>query len=127
MLYSGVMKGEMRPDIIFPALTLFSLIRFPILFYLRWFGYVRWMLLLVWIGLQKYFLLSESKPTTTAIKLEELNEEDNGEDVKTKEMYKKKEGTLLRKSRKARRFDGAANNSNKDAEKKMTPLSPQGC
>ena len=73
--------------------------------------------------LQKYFLLSESKPTTTTIKLEELNEEDNGEDVKTKEMYKKK-GDVVAKIKKGASFRWS-NNSNKDAEKK-DDASPQG-
>ena len=85
MLYSGVMKGEMRPDIIFPALTLFSLIRFPILFYPRCLALSADAIVSL-DRLQKYFLFSESKPTTTTIKLEELNEEDNCGVVTTKEM-----------------------------------------
>ena len=123
MLYSGVMKGEMRPDIIFPALTLFSLIRFPILFYPRCLVLSADAIVSL-DRLQKYFLLSESKPTTTTIKLEELNEEDNGEDVKTKEMYKKK-GDVVAKIKKGASFRWSRNNSNKDAEKK-DDASPQG-
>ena len=71
-LYAGVMNGEMRPDIIFPALTLFSLIRFPVMFYPRCLALSADAIVSL-DRLQKYFLLSESKPTTTMIKLEELN------------------------------------------------------
>ena len=123
MLYSGVMKGEMRPDIIFPALTLFSLIRFPILFYPRCLAMSADAIVSL-DRLQKYFLLSESKPTTTTIQLEDLNE-DKTATTTTTEMKTKKKGDVVAKIKKGASFRWSRNNNNKDAEKK-NDASPQG-
>jgi len=62
-LYAGVMKREMTADIIFPALTLFSLLRFPVMFYPRCLALCADAIVSL-DRLQKYFMLPEASAVT---------------------------------------------------------------
>ena len=65
-LYSGVMKKEMTPDVIFPSLSLFSLLRFPVMFYPKCLAMVADALVAL-RRLEKYFSLPEALATTVAL------------------------------------------------------------
>ena len=126
-LYAGVMNGEMRPDIIFPALTLFSLIRFPVMFYPRCLALSADAIVSL-DRLQKYFLLSESKPTTTMIKLEDLNE-GNGVNASTTTPPEKKRGDLVAKIKKGVSFRWSKSSKNSNSSETVEiedDASPQG-
>jgi ABC-type multidrug transport system fused ATPase/permease subunit len=68
-LYSGAMGREMTPSVIFPSLSLFSLLRFPVMFYPRCLAMVADALVAL-RRLQKYFLLPEALATTTSLPAE---------------------------------------------------------
>ena len=68
-LYSGAMGGEMTPSVIFPSLSLFSLMRFPVMFYPRCLAMVADALVAL-RRLQKYFLLPEALATTVSLPAE---------------------------------------------------------
>jgi len=69
-LYAGAMNRPMDADIIFPALTLFSLLRFPVIFYPRAIALVADAFVSL-RRLQKYFALSEAAATTKTIEFEQ--------------------------------------------------------
>ena len=62
-IYAGIMKKPMVPEVIFPALTLFSLLRFPVMFYPRCLSLCADAIVAL-RRLQKYFLLPEAAATT---------------------------------------------------------------
>ena len=62
-LYAGVMGREMTADVIFPALTLFSLLRFPVMFYPRCLALCADAIVSL-DRLQKYFMLPEASAVT---------------------------------------------------------------
>ena len=68
-LYSGAMGREMTPSVIFPSLSLFSLLRFPVMFYPRCLAMVADALVAL-RRLQKYFLLPEALATTVSLPAE---------------------------------------------------------
>jgi len=68
-LYAGAMNRPMDADVIFPALTLFSLLRFPVMFYPRAIALVADAFVSL-RRLQKYFTLSEAAATTKKIEFE---------------------------------------------------------
>ena len=65
-LYSGVMKRPMTPSVIFPSLSLFSLLRFPVMFYPRCLSLCADAFVAL-RRLQKYFLMEESRATTVTL------------------------------------------------------------
>lgn len=65
-LYSGAMGREMTPSVIFPSLSLFSLLRFPVMFYPRCLAMVADALVAL-RRLQKYFLLPEALAATVSL------------------------------------------------------------
>jgi ABC-type multidrug transport system fused ATPase/permease subunit len=62
-IYAGVMRKEMLPSVIFPSLTLFSLLRFPVMFYPRCLSLCADAIVAL-RRLQTYFLLPEALATT---------------------------------------------------------------
>ena len=62
-IYAGIMRKPMVPEVIFPALTLFSLLRFPVMFYPRCLSLCADAIVAL-RRLQKYFLLPEAAATT---------------------------------------------------------------
>jgi ABC-type multidrug transport system fused ATPase/permease subunit len=65
-LYSGAMGKEMTPSVIFPSLSLFSLLRFPVMFFPRCLAMVADALVAL-RRLQKYFLLPEALAATVPL------------------------------------------------------------
>ena len=92
-IYAGIMKKPMVPEVIFPALTLFSLLRFPVMFYPRCLSLCADAIVAL-RRLQKYFLLPEAAATTMEL----------GSDVD----YKKGQGPATR--------NGASNGAGHDDE-----------
>ena len=62
-IYSGIMRKPMTPDVIFPSITLFNLLRFPVMFYPRCLSLCADAIVAL-RRLQKYFLLPEARATT---------------------------------------------------------------
>ena len=61
-IYSGIMRKPMTPDVIFPSITLFNLLRFPVMFYPRCLSLCADAIVAL-RRLQKYFLLPEAHAT----------------------------------------------------------------
>ena len=78
-LYSGAMNKEMTPDVIYPSFSLFSLLRFPVMFYPRCLAMVADALVAL-RRLQKYFLLPEALATTVALPAVVEGDEEAGVD-----------------------------------------------
>ena len=74
-LYAGVMNRPMTADVIFPALTLFSLLRFPVMFYPRCLALCADAFVSL-DRLLKYFMLSESSSTTKTVEFERIEDID---------------------------------------------------
>jgi ABC-type multidrug transport system fused ATPase/permease subunit len=74
-LYAGVMERPMDADIVFPALTLFNLLRFPILFYPRCLAQCADAVSSLQ-RLQKYFMLPEASATTKTVEFERKDDFD---------------------------------------------------
>lgn len=74
-LYAGVMNRPMDADVIFPALSLFSLLRFPVMFYPRCLALCADAIVSL-SRLQKYFMLPEAAATTKAVEFERVDDHD---------------------------------------------------
>jgi len=108
-LYAGVMERPMDADIVFPALTLFNLLRFPILFYPRCLAQCADAVSSLQ-RLEKYFMLPEASATTKTVEFE--RKDDLDQVVETTKVGKK--GDVL-----ARMTRGTFSWSDPDVEMKQ--------
>ena len=91
-LYSGVMNKQMTADVVFPALTLFSLLRFPVMFYPRCLALCADAVVSL-DRLQKYFLLPEASAVTVEREFVRKDSLDEVADPSAQE--KKKKGEVI--------------------------------
>ena len=68
-IYSGIMHRPMEPSVIFPSLSLFSLLRFPVMFYPRCLSLCADAVVAL-RRLQGYFLLAEARAATVELPTE---------------------------------------------------------